>query len=251
MRLNPKWLDRAQYIFRHPRDFARLLSATVENHAIEASELIFNRKKVKCSICGWSGNSFRNFLERHFIIYRQQCPVCSSLRRNRGMLDYLLKLPRPPGTLTVVETGPFWANSKALGKFFSYVAVDLKNPPSSRFRPPNFVRARAEALPFSDNFAWIVISSHCLEHIEDDIGALREYRRILRSDGHLLLDVPLEGTPTSAKIENAEHLGHKWRYGLDFPNRVSSQGFSVETKIYFDLPNPSQEETFFHCRPIK
>jgi hypothetical protein len=66
----------------------------------------------------------------------------------------------------------------------------------------------------------------------------------------LLLDVPFENIPASTKIEGAEHLGHKWLYGIDLPERVRAQGFSVETKIYFDLPNPSQEETFFHCRPI-
>lgn len=104
MVIHSKWLERLRYMFNYPKDFVRLGIAILENYAIEVSEMIVNHKKVKCQICGWEGNAFRNFLERHFIIARQQCPVCSSLRRNSGLIDYLLKLPMPDGRLRVVET---------------------------------------------------------------------------------------------------------------------------------------------------
>ena len=35
-----------------------------------------------------------------------------------------------------------------------------------------------------------VLSSHCLEHVANPLGALREWRRVTRPDGHLILILP-------------------------------------------------------------
>lgn len=245
-----KWLDRTEYILRHPKDFLRLLAAMADNALIGFIERFQNRRKAHCSICGFRGNEFRNMLERHFILWRQQCPVCGSLRRNRGMLEYLFKLPKPPGSPLILEVGPLWANHRALDGPFRYVAADLDRPRPRLDVTPRSIRTRAESLPLPDKCAFIVLSSHCLEHVENDIEALREFHRVLRPGGHLLLDVPFENIPHTFELDKVERMGHRRVYGEDFPERVRKQGFEVETRIYFNLPNPTQEETFFHCRPI-
>jgi predicted SAM-dependent methyltransferase len=45
-------------------------------------------------------------------------------------------------------------------------------------------------LPFADDSQDAVFSSHCLEHIEDFRGALREWHRVLRAGGFLIIAVP-------------------------------------------------------------
>ena len=167
------------------------------------------------------------------------------------MIDYLLQLERPSNNFSIIEVGPLWANHRVLDvQEFLYIALDLNPPPAGQDRPMRWLISRAEAVPLKDNCAWVVISSHCLEHVEDDRTALHEFRRILRPDGHLLLDVPFEFIPHTYNMDEPDRTGHRRVYGTDFPYRVTNEGFKVETKIYYNLPNPTQEETFFHCRPI-
>lgn len=47
-----------------------------------------------------------------------------------------------------------------------------------------------KTLPFEDESQDAVFSSHCLEHIEDYKGALREWHRVLRVGGFMLISVP-------------------------------------------------------------
>jgi SAM-dependent methyltransferase len=47
-----------------------------------------------------------------------------------------------------------------------------------------------KTLPFGDGTQDAVYSSHCLEHIEDYVGALREWHRVLRIGGFLVISVP-------------------------------------------------------------
>ena len=49
-----------------------------------------------------------------------------------------------------------------------------------------------ENLPFGDNIFDIVFTSHVLEHVDDTSRVLQEIRRVLKSDGILILGVPTE-----------------------------------------------------------
>lgn len=48
----------------------------------------------------------------------------------------------------------------------------------------------ATDLPAADGAYEVVLSSHTLEHVANPLGALREWRRVLRADGTLVLVVP-------------------------------------------------------------
>lgn len=55
---------------------------------------------------------------------------------------------------------------------------------------PNFVRARAERLPFKDNVFSNVLFFDVLEHIREDHAAVTEAWRTLRSGGRLYATIP-------------------------------------------------------------
>ena len=70
-----------------------------------------------------------------------------------------------------------------------------------------------------------------LEHIEDDVGALRSVHRILASDGRLFLTVPAH----SALWSNEDvYVGHYRRYGKRSVSSVLHEaGFEVDYAGYF------------------
>ena len=51
-------------------------------------------------------------------------------------------------------------------------------------------RVEEEALPFGDNKISLIVSLDVLEHIDQEYRHLREYHRILKDDGKLLMTVP-------------------------------------------------------------
>ena len=90
----------------------------------------------------------------------------------------------------------------------------------------------AEALPFAPASADLVTSMDVIEHLDDDAVALREYRRVLRPGGWLLLTVPAYQWLWSAHDEWAAHRRRYRARGL--ADVVASAGFVVERVTYFN-----------------
>jgi len=67
------------------------------------------------------------------------------------------------------------------------------------------------ALPFGDRRFDLVIATDVLEHVQEDLSALRELRRVLKPGRHLLLTVP--AFPLLWGLED-EVSHHKRRYRL-------------------------------------
>jgi SAM-dependent methyltransferase len=74
----------------------------------------------------------------------------------------------------------------------SAIGIDKRMSPSDFGYPFGAqIRAEGDKLPwFESNTLDFVFSSHCLEHISDPIAALREWHRVLKHNGHLILILP-------------------------------------------------------------
>lgn len=73
----------------------------------------------------------------------------------------------------------------------------------------NLVKADARALPFADGSFDLIVGLDVLEHMEDDQGAIAEWRRVLKKGGDLFLTVPAYQWLWS---EHDEALHHFRRY---------------------------------------
>lgn len=52
------------------------------------------------------------------------------------------------------------------------------------------LRAGAEAIPLATNSVDAVVATDIVEHLDDDVAALTEFRRILKPGGHAIVTVP-------------------------------------------------------------
>ena len=85
----------------------------------------------------------------------------------------------------------------------------------------------------------VIIACDVLEHVPDDLAAMRELYRILRPGGIAILTVPQMDPPAvtdqdptvTSEAERESRFGQKDHirmYGDDFVERLSSTGFGVE-----------------------
>ncbi len=89
-----------------------------------------------------------------------------------------------------------------------------------------------EKLPFGDASFDLVTALDVVEHIDDDLAALREIGRVLRPGGHLLMTVPahqfLWGDQDEVNM-------HKRRYvAAEVRDRLKATGFQVERVSYIN-----------------
>src|SRR4051794_37695370 len=102
-----------------------------------------------------------------------------------------LPMPRAPRLVDVgCGTG---ATAEALHRFGIVTGVDMSPMALECCRRRGLERLMqgvAEALPLADDSADVLVATDILEHLDDDLAALREFHRVLRPGGHAVITVP-------------------------------------------------------------
>lgn len=86
------------------------------------------------------------------------------------------------------------------------------------------VEPRIEEYP--DNAFDLVVSNHCLEHVEDPLAELRGMRRVLRDDGLLVIVVPCHRANFAYRAVDRDFHLFSWS-AANLGNIVSLAGFEV------------------------
>ena len=125
-------------------------------------------------------------------------------------------------------------NYSVLSKYGATVATDFAKEAlefSQARGIADLVRSRVETLPFNSASFDIITALDMLEHIDDDLRAMEELRRILKHDGLLIITVPAYGFLWS---EHDEALHHRRRYAAsELRNKLTRAGFDVERISYY------------------
>lgn len=87
-------------------------------------------------------------------------------------------------------------------------------------------------LAFRDAAFDLVCATDVIEHVEDDGGALGEFRRVTAAGGHLLVTVPAYRWLWS---DSDVQLGHHRRYtARELAQRCTAAGWTVQRTSYFN-----------------
>ena len=70
-------------------------------------------------------------------------------------------------------------------RFFRVISMDIE--PTST----NQIKANLEVLPFRDGCVDLIVCLHVMEHVKDDLAAMRQMRRVLTPGGVTHIHVPL------------------------------------------------------------
>jgi SAM-dependent methyltransferase len=191
----------------------------------------------ECPICGYMGR-FNPVAPQSGGRKYAQCPQCNALERHRLqflVLDSLLKT-LPCSTLSMLHVAP----EPFLSDFF--------RPRFARYDTADLSMAGVDyqvdltALPFADASYDLVFASHVLEHIQDDMAALAEIRRVLKPGGIAVLPVPLLSRHTiEYSVPNPAEAFHVRAPGqVDYFERYLRFFSRVEVITSDDLPAKHQ-----------
>lgn len=176
-------------------------------------------------------------LERHRLLWL-------FLERNTTFFNDKLKI------LHIAPEQPFYKKFKSI-KNWDYITCDLNSPLAD-------IKADICNLPFKKFEFDLIICNHVLEHINDDLKAIREIYRVLKKNGAAILQVPIDESLSKTfedktiidpkkKSELFGQYDHVRKYGKDYYDRLKSVGFKVK-KI--DIQKKlSEEEIKKYCLP--
>ena len=215
--------------------------------------LLYRGNRFVCPLCG---RHYRKMLPYGYVTSRENalCPHCLSLERHRLLWLYLERettlfesLPQllhiAPEVCLMRHLKPHYKSSPE-----RYQTADLESPLAD-------LHFDIQQIPLADESFDVVICNHLMEHVEDDLRAMRELHRILKKGGWgvLLSPVDLQRATTfeddsiTDPKERTRIFGqydHRRLYGNDFSDRLRKAGFEVEDLDYAARLTPEERTRY-------
>ena len=182
------------------------------------------------------GHGYRKFFPYGYGEHQREnalSPGTNSLERHRLLWLYLQEtdfFTAPHKMLHIAPEQCFYGRFRKM-KNLDYTTADLESPLAD-------VKCDVQDLPMEDNTYDIIFCNHVLEHVPDDLQAMREMYRVLKPGGMAILQVPLNAAmaktmedPSITDPEERHRLfgqyDHVRMYGNDYPIRLKKAGFKV------------------------
>jgi SAM-dependent methyltransferase len=187
----------------------------------------------QCNICNKSLKKFIATSNNDLL-----CPNCGSLQRNRRLWQILETEFLVPN-IKVLDFSPSRCLYRKLKKIpdINYQSTDL----SGDFIADN--QFDITNLDIEDNTLDLVICYHILEHVIDDVSAMKELYRVIKPGAKVLVQTPFkdgdiyEDYSIITETDRLKHFGqddHVRIYSVsDLKERLENCGFNVEIRENF------------------
>jgi SAM-dependent methyltransferase len=153
--------------------------------------------------------------------------------RRELVVSMVRRLPLPDAPRLVDVGCGTGATAAALEPFGVVTGVDMSPMALKCCRQrglDRLLQGVAEALPLADASADVIVATDILEHLDNDLAALREFHRVLRPGGYAVITVPAYRMLWS---EHDEALMHRRRYVAgELGRRVGAAGFETVKLSY-------------------
>lgn len=222
--------------------------------AVPLLGLLYVGRGRECPVCG---TKRRKFLPYGYVTSRDNalCPNCLSLERHRLLWLWLQResdlFERRPRLLHVAPEVCLMRHLRKAykGHEEDYVTADLESPLAD-------LHFDIQHIPLADESFDVVFCNHIMEHVEDDLQAMREIHRVMRRGegwGVILSPVELEREKTfeDDSITDPEErtrifgqYDHRRVYGRDYADRLREAGFEVEDLNYAAILTAEERERY-------
>ena len=222
--------------------------------AVPLLGLLYVGRGRECPVCG---TKRRKFLPYGYVKSRDNalCPNCLSLERHRLLWLWLQResdlFERRPRLLHVAPEVCLMRHLRKAykGHEEDYVTADLESPLAD-------LHFDIQHIPLADESFDVVFCNHIMEHVEDDLQAMREIHRVMRRGGGwgvILSPVELEREKTfeDDSITDPEErtrifgqYDHRRVYGRDYADRLREAGFEVEDLDYAAILTAEERERY-------
>jgi SAM-dependent methyltransferase len=213
--------------------------------------LFYSGSDVTCPICL---SSFRKFLPYGRINPRENalCPNCLSLERHRLIWLYLeQQTDFFKSNKSILHIAPEACFINRFEKLHgdNYITADIESPLAK-------VKMDIHQIPFEANRFDVVLCNHVLEHVQDDIQAMREIHRVLKPGGFAILQIPFFAPVEDVTFENASITNkrerekifgqddHVRKYGRDYPQRIAKSGLTPVEDAFINTLSEEQQKKF-------
>lgn len=246
------------------RKISRKYIQYVSHYVLRFIAIFYYGNNVECPI---DGRTYRKFLPYGRLQSRPNalCPSSLSLERHRLMWLFLNeKTNFFSDKLKLLHIAPELCFIKLFDRMenIEYISGDIESPLAK-------VMMDVNKIPFDEKTFDVVFCNHVMEHVDDDIKAMREIYRVLRPGGwaiiqspvYMELDKTLEDPSITDPLEKERFFGqndHMRKYGRDYGDRLRKGGFKVKEDNYLnELSNEVRrryalpgEEVIYFCEKV-
>ncbi len=171
-------------------------------------------------------------------------PAPRYLLRRARVMQHLANTP--PCRVVDIGCGPAALLAELAAKGFDATGVDRALPAlelAAKFAgPDNPMTLQPELDPATQGTFDLAISFEVIEHLEEDVAAMTEWRDYLKPGGRLILSTPAHPQRWNAADVWAGHVRRYTRDGLK--DAVTRAGFEIETLECYGFPMANVMEIF-------